>query len=106
MPGSTLFENVMSIDATDGSGTNAPHVTTYDVDVPLSTSLVYAVAAFKGRDPAALCGPDEPRLADVVEPDFVDTLPRSGTDSWRFEFDLWNCRVVVTGKGTITVTGA
>ena len=98
----------MSIDATDGSGANAPYVTTYDRDrdVSLSTALIFAVAKFEGRDPETVCGPDEPRLADVVEPDFLDALPRSGTDSWRFEVELWNCRVVVTGNGTITVTRA
>lgn len=98
----------MSTDTTRGSGERAPFVTAYDPDgdVPLSTAVVFAVAEFEGRDPAALCGPDDPRLADVVDPDFVDALPRSGTDSWRFEVDLWDCRVVVSGTGTITVTRA
>ena len=95
----------MSTEATDGCEGRTPYVTTYDPDgdAPLSTALIFAVAAFKGRDPTALCGPDEARLADIVDPDFVDALPRSETDSWRFEVELWDCRVAVTGKGSITV---
>ena len=98
----------MSVDTTDGAGGTTPYVTTYepDGDVSLSTALVFAVAEFEGRDPAVVSGPDEPRLADIVEPDFLDALPRSGTDEWRFEVELWNCRVVATGCGTITVARA
>ncbi len=98
----------MSVDTTDGAEGEAPYVTTYDPhgDVPLSTALVFAIAEFEGRDPTALCGPDDPRLADAVDPDFLDGLPRSGTDTWRFEFQLWNCRVTVTGNGSITVMRA
>ena len=98
----------MSTEATDGCAGRTPYVTTYDPgdDAPLSTALIFAVAAFKGRDPTVLCGPDDERLADIVDPDFVDALPRSGADSWRFEVELWNCQVVVTGTGTITVASA
>lgn len=98
----------MSSDTVDGSGESGPFVTRYDseADVPLSTALVFAVAEFEGCDPTTLSGPGDPRLADVVDPDFVDSLPESGTRSWRFEVELWGCRVVVTGVGTITVTRA
>ena len=93
--------------STDTSRPNAksPYATTYeaDDDIPLSVSVVLAVAEAKGCDPTDLGRGDVPSLADSVDPDCLDSLGDAAA-AWAFEVDIWNCHVRATSNGTITVT--
>jgi hypothetical protein len=78
--------------------------TRYDADETPSETVVRAVAAVTGQHPERM----QTRLADVVDPDALDRLfdgEALGADGppARAAFDIADCRVVVDGRGTVTV---
>ena len=86
-------------DQVDGAGTEIVRRRT---DRLVSTTVVRAVADARGTEPLAL-----PPLADVLDPDALDTLC-AGAERSRVAFDYAGHRVRVAADGTVTVsaTGA
>lgn len=62
-------------------------------ELPLSTAVVYAVAAVRDEDPLALTPP----LSSAVDPDALDQLfgQPSNASLSAASFTIWNCRVTV-----------
>lgn len=68
----------------------------------VSTAVVYAVSDVVGRDPVSL-----PPLANVIDPDALDTLFRpwngDGHSRGHVSFRYANCRVTVDDGEQVTV---
>lgn len=69
---------------------------------PPSERVVDAVATASGTSPLDF----EPTLYDVVDPEALDTLVRSGTENVRIQFRYGDRSVVVTGTGRVKVSAS
>jgi len=67
------------------------------MDTPLSTAVVQAVAEAKGVDQTEV----ETPLAEVIDPEALDSLFRDGTG--RVSFRYLGCSVSVEHNGTVEV---
>lgn len=75
-----------------------------DVDgreLPLSTTIVCAVAEVQGEDPLDL----SPPLSSIVDPDALDQLFRQGpnTSFSVVTFTVWGCRVTIKPPESIRI---
>lgn len=64
----------------------------------ISFAVIEAVAEAKGVDSTEL----NPPLADIIDPDALESLFRSDTGEVRFTYH--DCEVTVTCEGTVQVT--
>ncbi|QSW98336.1 HalOD1 output domain-containing protein [Haloterrigena alkaliphila] len=67
-----------------------------------SERVVEAVATASGTSPLDF----EPTLYDVVDPEALDALVRSGTENVRIQFRYGDRSVVVTGTGHVEVSAS
>jgi len=84
--------------------TTASHSISAATDESISLTVIRAVADAKGVDPVDM----DARLNDYVEPDALDRLFASGSGQphWdgRVSFTMADCRVEISGSGTVVVT--
>ncbi|ADB59977.1 hypothetical protein Htur_1085 [Haloterrigena turkmenica DSM 5511] len=69
-------------------------------DRPPSERVVEAVAAAAGTSPLDF----EPTLYETIDPEALDSLVRSGSETLRVRFRYGECTVVVTGSGRVDVS--
>lgn len=67
---------------------------------PPSERVVEAVAAASGVSPLDF----EPTLYETVDPEALDSLVRSGSETLQIRFRYGECSIVVTGTGRVDVS--